>query len=263
VNGRVAGKVSIVTGGASGLGAATARRLAAEGARVVIADINADGSETVAAEARAAGGDAAARPTDVGDAEQVQALVESVADDYGRIDVLVNVAALLPPPAEKVADIDLAGWEHELRVSLTGSMLTSKFVIPHMLAGGGGSIVHFASAAAVRAMTSFTGYGVVKAGVVALSRAIAAQYGKQGIRSNTIAPGTIMSRPRPQEFIERALYYGMTPELGTPEDIAAAVLFFASDESKFVTAQLLSVDGGVTMRLPEMGRPSYREPELT
>jgi NAD(P)-dependent dehydrogenase (short-subunit alcohol dehydrogenase family) len=104
-------------------------------------------------------------------------------------------------------------------------------------------------------MEEFSGYGVVKAGVLALSRAIAAQYGKQGIRSNTIAPGTILSHPRPPEFVERALYYSMTRELGTPEDIAAAVLFLASDESKFITAQMLAVDGGVTMRLPRMGRP--------
>jgi NAD(P)-dependent dehydrogenase (short-subunit alcohol dehydrogenase family) len=250
-------KVAIVTGGASGIGAATVRLLAAEGARVVIADIDQEGAERVAAEA----GGADAQRTDVGDLEQVRALADGVAGRYGRIDVLVNVAALLPPPAEQVVDIDLASWEHELRVSLTGCMLTSKFVIPHMLAGGGGSIVHFASAAAVRAMEGYTGYGVVKAGVIALSRAIAAQYGKQGIRSNTIAPGTILSRPRPPESIERALYYGMTPELGTADDVAAAVLFLASDESKFITAQMLAVDGGFTMRLPSIGRPSYREGE--
>jgi NAD(P)-dependent dehydrogenase (short-subunit alcohol dehydrogenase family) len=259
VSGRVAAKVAIVTGGASGLGAATAVRLAAEGARVVIADINAEGAEQVAAQARDAGGDAATHGTDVGDLAQVRDLADAVASRYGRIDVLVNVAALLPPPTEKVADIELPGWEDELRVSLTGSMLTSKFVIPHMLAGGGGSIVHFASAAAVRGMDEYTGYGVVKAGVLALSRAIAAQYGQQGVRSNTISPGAIMSRPRPPETIERALYYGMTPELGTPEDIAAAVLFLASNESKFITAQMLAVDGGFTMRLPKIGRPSYRE----
>jgi NAD(P)-dependent dehydrogenase (short-subunit alcohol dehydrogenase family) len=253
---RVEGKVAIVTGGASGIGAATVRLLAAEGARVVIADIDEAGAERVAAEA---GGEVAVRRTDVGEPEQVRALADSVAADHGRIDVLVNVAALLPPPAEQVVDIDLAAWERELRVSLTGCMLTSKFVIPHMLAGGGGSIVHFASAAAVRAMEGYTGYGVVKAGVLALSRAIAAQYGKQGIRSNTIAPGTIMSRPRPPEAIERALYYGMTPELGTADDVAAAVLFLASDESRFITAQMLAVDGGFTMRLPSIGRPSYRE----
>ncbi len=255
MSGRVEGKVSIVTGGANGLGAAVARRLAAEGAHVVIADIDQDGAERVAATAREAGGDVAVQPTDVGDPERVRALTDAVGERYQRIDVLVNAAALLPPPEEKVADIELAGWERELRVSLTGCMLTSKFAIPYMVAAGGGSMVHFASAAAVRAMEEFTGYGVVKSGVLALSRAIAAQYGKQGIRSNTIAPGSILSHPRPPEFLESALYYAMTRELGTPEDIAAAVLFLASNESKFITAQMLAVDGGLTMRLPRMGRP--------
>ncbi len=261
VIGRVAGKVAIVTGGSSGLGAATARRLAAEGARVVIADINEPGGQEIAAAGRAVGEDIVVQETDIAELEQVRALVDTVADRYGRIDILVNVAALLPPPVEKVADIDLDDWERELKVSLTGSMLTSKFVIPYMLRGGGGAIVHFASAAAVRAMEEFTGYGVVKAGVVALSRAIAAQYGKHGIRSNTVAPGVIMSRSRPPEFVERAIHYGMTPRLGTPEDIAATVLFLASDESAFITGQLLAVDGGITLRLPRMGRPSYRDPE--
>ena len=255
MSGRVEGMVSIVTGGASGIGAATARRLAAEGARVVIADIDEEGAERVAREAREAGGDVAVRRTDVGEPEQVRALMELVAGRYGRIDVLVNVAALLPPPAAQVADIDLVEWERELRVSLTGSMLTSKFVIPHMIAAGGGAMVHFASSAAIRAMEDHTGYGVVKAGVLALSRAIAVQYGKQGIRSNVIAPGTILTRPRPADTLERAHYYAMTRELGTPEDVAAVVVFLASDESRFVTAHTLPVDGGLTMRLPKLGKP--------
>src|SRR5438309_4523852 len=106
-----------------------------------------------------------------------------------------------------------------------------------MVAAGGGSIIHLASVAAVRAPQESTGYGVVKAALLALSRAIAAQYGKQGIRSNAISPGTIMSKPRPADFVERALYYAMTRELGTADDIAAAVVFLASDESKFITAQ--------------------------
>jgi NAD(P)-dependent dehydrogenase (short-subunit alcohol dehydrogenase family) len=261
VSGGIDGKVIIVTGSASGLGAASAKRLASEGAQVVVADINLGGAEEVVASVREMGGVALACHADVGDPEQVRALVEQTVSEFGKIDGLVNVAALLPPPVAQVADIELDGWEHEIRVSLTGSMLTSKYVLPHMIAGQGGTMVHFASAAGVRAMDNFSGYGVVKAGVIALSRAIAVQYGKAGIRSNVIAPGAILSRPRPQEFIERALDHAMTAELGTPEDIAAAVYFFSSDESKFVTAQVLMVDGGSTMRLPNLGRPSYREPE--
>jgi NAD(P)-dependent dehydrogenase (short-subunit alcohol dehydrogenase family) len=257
----ITGKVAIITGGASGLGAASARRLAAEGARVVIADLNEDGARAVADEISADGGDVAARRTDIGDESSVRALVDWVAGEYGQINVMANVAALLPPPPDPVADIGLEGWNEELRVTLTGAMLMSKHVIPHMVAAGGGSIIHFASTAALRAMEDFTGYQATKAGIIGLSRAIAAQYGKQGIRSNTIAPGGIQSRPRPEEFLERQRYYTMTRDLGTPEDIAAIVHFLATDESKLLTAHVFAADGGLTMRLPKLGVPSYREAE--
>ncbi len=255
----VKGQVAIVTGAASGLGAASARRLAQEGARVIIADINEDGADKVAEEIRLNGGDAAARLTDIGSEDDVRKLTDWVASKYGQINILANVAALLPPPPNKIADIELEGWDEEVRVTLTGAMLMSKHVIPHMIAAGGGAIIHFSSNAALQAMESFSGYGILKNGIIGLSRAIAVQYGKQGIRSNTIAPGSILSRPRSEEFLERQRHHIMLRGPGTPEDIAALVNFLASEESKILTAQVFAADAGLTMRMVDLGAPSLRE----
>jgi NAD(P)-dependent dehydrogenase (short-subunit alcohol dehydrogenase family) len=247
----LAGKVAIVTGGAGGLGSAVVRRLGIEGARVVLADVDPDGAQRTAAAARDAGGDVVARPVDIGDPDQVRDLVDGVAADHGRIDVLINVAARLPPAAGAVGELDLDGWNEELRVTLTGTMLASRAAIPHMVAGAGGALVHFASTAGLRGMEPFSSYQVVKAGIIALSRAIAAQYGKQGVRSNVVAPGAILNPARrPAEAMQHVLDSQMTAQLGTPEDIAAVVAFLASDDARLVTAQVIVADGGATMRMP-------------
>ena len=250
---RVEDKVVIVTGGAGGIGSATARLLAQEGARVVIVDVNGTGAREVADAINQAGGEAMPVTADVSSVEDVKRAVGTAVGTFGALHALVNNAATIPPSQDRVADLELDTWERELAVNLTGPLLGSKYAIPHMIGAGGGAIVHIASAAGLRGEDRRTVYGATKSGLLGLSRSIAVQYGKQGIRSNVVAPGFSLT----QQMIERwskemlsvALEHTMTPRLGTPEDQAAAVLYLVSDESAFVTGQVLAVDGGLTSHL--------------
>jgi NAD(P)-dependent dehydrogenase (short-subunit alcohol dehydrogenase family) len=256
--GRVSGKVAIVTGAASGIGRATALLLAREGARVVAADRDAPGAEAVATEIRAGGGEALAQRADVSSEEQVAALVAAAVGRFGALHVLHNNAALTDAAAMG-ADLSLVGmrlddWERSLAVNLRGAMLCSKHAIPEMIRAGGGSIVNTSSNQALSGdMTQFA-YAAAKAGVNQLTRSIATAYGRQGIRANTVSPGLIRTpaslrscSPEVFALIEAS---NLVPRVGEPEDVAWAVLFLASDESSFVTGQVLCVDGGQLAHLP-------------
>lgn len=253
---RVAGKTAIVTGAASGSGEATARLLAANGAQVVVADINGPAADDVASSIRSDGGTATPFEVDMGDPSRVQEMVEYAVRTYHSVDILHNNASdrSLIDRDLKVADVDLDVWNRHIAVDLTGPMLASKFAIPHMLAAGGGSIIHTSSIAARLAQESRTAYGAAKAGLLGLSVAIATQYGKQGIRSNVIAPGAILSPALKAMFSEEHLSvfqdFTMTPQIGTPADIAAVALFLASDESRYINGQVITVDGGLTSYVP-------------
>jgi NAD(P)-dependent dehydrogenase (short-subunit alcohol dehydrogenase family) len=247
------GKIAIVTGGARGIGAATARLLAREGASVVVTSRNAAGARALVDDIVKAGGEATAIVADVASSDDVRRTIDTAVERFGGLHVLVNNAATIPPSRERVVDLDLNQWERELRVNLTGSLLGSKYAIPHMIGQGGGSIIHISSTAGLLGDDLRTAYGTSKAGLLGLSRSIAVQYGKQGIRSNVIAPGFSMTQQMLDRWSEAmlavALEHTMTPRLGTPEDQAAAVLFLASDESAFITGQVLAVDGGLTTHL--------------
>jgi NAD(P)-dependent dehydrogenase (short-subunit alcohol dehydrogenase family) len=256
--GRVTGKVAIVTGAASGIGRATAKLLAAEGARVVVADRDGAGAEAVAAEIRAEGGDAFAHAVDVSSEEQVAALVAATVGRYGALHVLHNNAALTDGSA-MAADLSLVGmqladWERSLAVNLRGAMLCSKHAIPHMIAAGGGSIVNTSSNQALAGDLTQFAYAAAKAGVNQLTRSIATAYGRQGIRANTVSPGMIRTpaslRACSPEIFATIEASNLVPRVGEPEDIAFAVLFLASDESSFITGQVLCVDGGQLAHLP-------------
>ena len=255
--GRVAGKIALVTGGAQGIGEATAKLLGAEGAFVYVADRNAQGAQRTAQAIRDAGGQADARTVDMGDAGQIASMAASLG---GRIDILVNNAAAVHLDAVdlNVVDADMEVWDEAIRVNLTGVMLACKHVIPIMLANGGGAIVMVSSMAHRFGSGNRPAYDVTKAGVNALARSVAVAFGKQGVRCNVVAPGLTLSPsvlaqiPAPMRDIY--LDHTMGPSIGQPRDQAAAILFLASDESAYVNGHVLEVDGGMAAHIPVVPR---------
>ncbi len=256
--GKLDGKVAIVTGAASGIGRASARALAAAGAAVVVADRNAAGAELVAKEIAAAGGRAAARVVDVAEEASIAAMIEAAVAAFGGLDVLHNNAAESDPGQMgrdlAVAELDAAVFDRALAVNLRGPLLGCKHAIPQLLARGGGAIVNTSSVSGLVGDLSRTAYGISKAGLDALTRYVATQYGKRGIRCNAIAPGVIetpaLRANVPAEQIAIYERSHLTPRLGWPEDIAAAVVFLASDDAAFLTGQVIAVDGGLLAHHP-------------
>jgi NAD(P)-dependent dehydrogenase (short-subunit alcohol dehydrogenase family) len=253
--GRVEGKVAVVTGGASGIGRATARALAAEGARVGIADVDEPGGERVAAGIRQDGGDAFFRRTDVRSLADLEAVVAAAADRHGRLDVLVNNAAV--SVAGSAGEMSEEDWERVVDVNLTGVWRGMRVAIPRMLAQGGGSIVNLSSVQARMGFVGWAGYAASKGGVDALTRQAAVEYATAGIRVNAIAPGTIRTEMNegimaasPDPAGVMANWVAMHPmgRIGEPEEVAAAIVFLASDEASFVTGELLRVDGGLVVK---------------
>ena len=248
------GRVAIVTGGGGGIGGATARTLAAEGARVAVLDIDEPRANVIASEIETAGGAACVIHTDLSDEESVRTAVTEIAKRFGRIDVLHNNAALTDSEFlsrdTTVIDLDVEVWDRTLNVNLRGQMLTSKHVVPHMVAAGGGSIINMSSGAAFRGDRTRTAYGVSKAGVHALTMYTATSHGKDGVRVNTIVPGLIITdavkahlTPQMLEGLARAT---LTPFVGAPQDVADLVVFLASDKSRYITGQMFTIDGGMS-----------------
>jgi NAD(P)-dependent dehydrogenase (short-subunit alcohol dehydrogenase family) len=265
---RFAGKVAIVTGAASGIGAATAKLLAAEGASVTVADLDADRAATVAEAIRDDGGTARAQDVDVSDPDAVAAMVADTVAAYGGLDVLHNNAAAIHLNArdQDVVTIDVEVWDEVMAVNLRGPMLGCRFAIPAMLERGGGVIVNTASAAAFYGSRTLAAYGTSKAGVVALTRYVATAYAEHGIRCNAVAPGVVVDRARqeaagtgPDSPLASYVAGHLVGRLGYPEEIAAAVAYLASDDAAFVTGECLRVDGGLTVP-PVLHRPRPTDP---
>jgi len=247
---RLRDRVAIVTGAAGGIGAATAARLAADGATVIMADIDA---ALVKAEAAKVPG-AVAMTVDLTSEEQIKAFANDVAARFGRIDILHNNAAIQSDSQRQrdldVVNLDTAAWDMAMAVNVRGAMLMCKYVIPHMIAGGGGSIIHSASGFGVEGEATLTAYGASKAALIQLNRMIATQYGKQRVRSNCVVIGFVLTPlavvSTPDVVKDILLTHHLTPELGQPEDVASVVAFLASDESRFITGAAIPVDGGFT-----------------
>jgi NAD(P)-dependent dehydrogenase (short-subunit alcohol dehydrogenase family) len=244
----VEGKVAIVTGSASGIGRATARLLAREGARVMVADIDVAGGQATVESITQTGGEAEFIETDVARADQVQAMVARAVARFGRLDVLHN-NAYWAPLNTPVVDTTEEQWQRTIDVTLKSVYLGCKYAIPVMLERGGGSIVNTASTAALVASPQFAAYAAAKGGVVALTRNVAFDYGPRGIRCNAVCPGLIetpatapvLADAQRRQWLTEKIVVG---RIGRPDDIAAAVLYLASDESAFVTGQTIVVDGG-------------------
>ncbi|MDB5687615.1 MAG: hypothetical protein JWR77_2204 [Rhizorhabdus sp.] len=255
---RLEGRIGIVTGASAGIGAACAHRLAAEGAHVVIADVPGANVRAVVDAIAAEGGRAEAAVLDLAEEASVIALFDSVNRTHGRLDFLHNNAAdtRVEQMARDMALIEMEAdiWDRAFRVNARGTMLAIKHALPIMIAGGGGSIVNTSSGAALRGDLYGPAYAASKAAINCLTEYTATQYGKQGIRCNTVSPGMIVTENSksnvPPEQFKRIEGHTLTPYLGVPLDIAAAVAWLVSDDARFVTAQTIRVDGGIISHMP-------------
>ncbi|HET7280350.1 MAG TPA: 3-oxoacyl-ACP reductase [Dermatophilaceae bacterium] len=248
MSGRLDGRVAVVTGGCSGIGLATVRRFAQEGARVVIGDLDEIAGPEVADEV-----EGLFVRCDVTSAEDVEALFRSAKDTYGSVDVAFNNAGISPPDDDSILTTGIEAWRRVQEVNLTSVYLCCKAALPYMLEQRRGSIINTASFVAVMgAATSQISYTASKGGVLAMSRELGVQFARQGVRVNALCPGPV-NTPLLQELFakdpERAARRMVHIPLGRfaePEEIASAVLFLASDDSSFITASEFLVDGGIS-----------------
>ncbi|MFC7365846.1 MULTISPECIES: SDR family NAD(P)-dependent oxidoreductase [Bhargavaea] len=255
--GRMEGKVVLVTGGASGIGLSASMLMAKEGAKVVISDFNEEGAKAEAKKITESGGDAKGIFLDAGDEDSIREAVEYTVKEFGKLHVLFNNVGVTNLKKDlDVVNMDLEEWDRLMDVNLKSVLLGTRFTIPHMVEAGGGSIINTASMAAFAGDATRSAYGASKAGVVNLTRYIAAQYGKDKIRCNAVAPGLILTpaarNNMPQQVLDIFGKFNALPYHGEADDIGYTVLFLASDESKFITGQTIQVEGGHYMANPSI-----------
>jgi NAD(P)-dependent dehydrogenase (short-subunit alcohol dehydrogenase family) len=247
--GRLDAKVAVITGGGGGMGREAALLFCEEGARVCVADVDEDAAEKTASEAR----DAFAVKVDVADADSVRAMYEQTAGRYGGVDVLYNNAGISPPDDGSILETDPDAWQRVQDVNTKGVYLCCKHGIPHLLTRGGGSVINVASfVALVGAATSQISYTASKGAVLSLSRELAVQFARQGVRVNALCPGPVETPlllrifgDDPAAYERRRIHLPMG-RLAKPREIVNAALFLASDESSYVNGATFLVDGGLT-----------------
>ena len=248
---RLADKVAIITGSSQGIGAETARRFAEEGAAVVLAARRQEQLDDVAAAITAAGGRAHAVACDISDEASVAKLVAEAVSTYGKVDIVVNNAVLMVPGM--LANHDSAAWRKNFSVSLDGAMYLMREASSQLLANGG-AVVNVASVCGLLGSVGTAGYSAAKAGMIALSRGAAMEWGPQGVRVNTVVPGVFLTPPTeglmPDEASQAATAKSVPiRRIGDPRECADAILFLASDEASYITGTELIVDGGRTAEL--------------
>jgi NAD(P)-dependent dehydrogenase (short-subunit alcohol dehydrogenase family) len=256
---RLADRVAIVTGGAQGIGGATARRLAEEGARVLVADVDAAGAGRNVERIRTAGGEAEGLECDVGLDAGVRSMVDRAVARWGRLDIVVNNAYNAGVAGARVDAEELPeeAWDHGLNVGLKAMFRAAKYAVPHLRLAGGGAIVNLSSVHGLLAEPRQLVYETLKAGVIGLTRQLAVEYGPIGVRVNAICPGHVVTERMQERWRDHQPTLRFFAEqyplrrTGTPVDIANAVAFLCSDEASFITGQALVVDGGLTIQLQE------------
>jgi meso-butanediol dehydrogenase / (S,S)-butanediol dehydrogenase / diacetyl reductase len=246
---RLQDKVALISGAASGIGEASARTYAREGAKVVLADINAEAGERIAAEIRQANGAAAFVRADIMETADIERMVALTVETYGRIDILHNDAQVTS--AGRIGELELEAWKRGIDGGLTSYWYASKLAVAHMLAQGGGAIVNTASVSGLAGDFGLGTYNAAKAAVVNMTRVFAIEYARKNIRFNAVCPGPIGTPPlramekRAPEVIEPIKEAIPMGRLGTPQEIANVALFLASDEASFVTGAAFVADGGL------------------
>lgn len=250
---RLDDKVALITGGSSGIGEAAARLFAAEGAKVIIADVNAKGSEQTVQTIRDAGGQAHFVQTDIAQAADVEALVGRIVALHGRLDCAYNNAGILGEIVSFV-DSDEATWDNTIRTNLKGTYLCMKYEISQMLKQGGGAIVNTTASAAIKGSPHRSAYAASKAGIISISKSAAMEYAEYGLRINVICPSHTRT-PMLKTFFElrpelEASFIAQAPmgRIAAPEEVAEGALWLCSDASSFVTGHVLAVDGGYLAR---------------
>jgi NAD(P)-dependent dehydrogenase (short-subunit alcohol dehydrogenase family) len=261
----LAGRVAVITGASRGIGAATARALAAAGADVVLGARSADALDALARAIGDSGGRAHAVPTDVTDAASVAHLVDEAVAAFGRLDIAFNNAAGGGHPPTPLAEVPVDAFDSALATSLRSVFLSMRYEIPAMLTSGGGSIVNMSSTAGLHPVAGLAGYVASKWGVIGLTRTAALDYARQGIRVNAVAPGPILT-----ETLQRAgeqatqLAAASVPvgRIGRAEEVAAAVVWLCSPGAAFMTGATIPIDGGMIAGMPPFHRRGHRDPEV-